>query len=34
MEEFKRTHHEVTIAIFDTDNQELADAITDCISRM
>ena len=34
MEEFKRPHHEVTIAIFDTDNQELADAITDCISRM
>lgn len=34
IEEFKRTHHEVTIAIFDTDHQELADAITDCISRM
>lgn len=34
MEEFKRTHHEVAIAIFDTDHQELADAITDYISRM
>ena len=34
IEEFKRTHHEVTIVIFDTDNQELADAITDYISRM
>lgn len=34
MEEFKRTHHEVTIVIFDTDNQELADAITDYIGRM
>ena len=34
IEEFKRTHHEVTIAIFDTDHQALADAITDCISRM
>lgn len=34
MEECKRTHHEVTIAIFDTDNQELADAITDYIGRM
>lgn len=34
MEEFKRTHHEVTIFMFDTDNQELADAITDYISRM
>ena len=34
MEECKRTHHEVTIAIFDTDHQELADAITDYIGRM
>lgn len=34
MEECKRTHHEVTIAIFDTDHQALADAITDYISRM
>ena len=34
MEECKRTHHEVTIAIFDTDYQELADAITDYIGRM
>lgn len=33
-EEFKRTHHEVTIVIFDTDHQELPDAITDYISRM
>ncbi len=34
MEEFKRTHHEVTIFMFDTDNQALADAITDYIGRM
>lgn len=34
MEECKRTHHEVTIAIFDTDHQALADAITDYIGRM
>ena len=34
MEELKRTHHEVTIAIFDTDHQELADAITGYIGRM
>lgn len=33
-EEFKRTHHEVTIFMFDTDNQALADAITDYIGRM
>lgn len=34
MEECKRTHHEVTIAIFDTDHQALADAITGYIGRM
>lgn len=34
MEECKRTHHEVTIAIFDTDHQALANAITGYISRM
>lgn len=34
MEECKRTHHEVTIAIFDTDHQALADAITDYIGLM
>ena len=34
MEEFKRTHHGFAILMFDTDHQELADAITDYISRM
>lgn len=34
MEEFKRTHHGFAIFMFDTDNQELADAITGYISRM
>ena len=34
MKEFKRTHHGFAIFMFDTDNQELADAITDYISRM